>query len=125
MDLLYKSDNSKDGEEKSLEEKKAELCLTLSLAKIHFALKQDKRTSSTGSVKVSCVSKPHTMEWADELLETLDREVNRPCSQMLKNLYIAEKEIPIKAAKAFQSSIQQAKESRMASSVSLFDPWKC
>ena len=121
---LYKADSFKDVDEKSVEEKKAELCLTLALAKVYYSLKQDKRVTSPSDTRLYCKNKAFTEAWANEITRTLDGGVNRPCGQLLRSQYIAREDFPMRAAMMFQGDIRRAKESRAAPSAQLFNPWQ-
>ena len=124
---LYKNDDSKDNkDEKSVEEKKAELLLTLGLAKVFYALKQDKRVKSPSGTGLYCKSKAFTETWAREVTDSLDGGVNRPCGQMIKSQYIAQKEFPLRAALLFQDAIRRARDSRTGPppAAKLFNPWQ-
>ena len=122
---LYKTDSFKDMDEKSVEEKKAELILTIGLAKVYYSLKQDKRVKSPSDTGLYCKSKAFTEAWASEITSTLDGGVNRPCGQLIRSQYIAKDEFPMRAALLFQEDIRRARESRAApSSAQLFNPWQ-
>ena len=122
---LYKADGFKDMDEKSVEEKKAELLLTVGLAKVYYSIKQDKRVRSPSDTGLCCKNKAFTEAWASEITNTLDGGVNRPCGQLIKSQYIAKKEFPLRAALLFQDDIRRARDSRAApSSAQLFNPWQ-
>ena len=122
-----KADESKDNiDEKSVEEKKAELLLTVGLAKVFYSLKQDKLVKSPSGTGLYCKNKAFTEAWAREVTDSLDGGVNRPCGQMIKSQYIAKKEFPLRAALLFQDDIRRARDSRTGPSPSaqLFNPWQ-
>ena len=123
---LYKADGFKDMDEKSVEEKKAELLLTVGLAKVYYSIKQDKRVKSPSDTGLYCKNKAFTEAWASEITNTLDGGVNRPCGQLIRSQYIAKKEFPLRAALLFQDDIRRARDSRTGppSSAQLFNPWQ-
>ena len=120
---LYKADTYKDMGEKSDEEKKAELLLTVGIAKVYYAIRQNKRVKSPPNTGLYCKNKAYTEAWTTEVSETLDGGVNRACGQLLKNQYIAKKEWPLRAALLFQDDIRRARGAA-PSSVERFDPWQ-
>ena len=119
---LYKADTNKDVDEKSDEEKKAELLLVVGLSKVYYALRQKKRVKSPPNTGLYCKNKPYTETWATEVSETLDGGVNRPCGQLMRNQYIARKEWPLKAAVTFQDEIRRARGD--LPSAERFNPWQ-
>ena len=119
---LYKADTNKDVDEKSDEEKKAELLLVVGLSKVYYALRQKKRVKSPPNTGLYCKNKPYTEAWAAEVSDTLDGGVNRPCGQLMKNQYIARKEWPLRAALLFQDDIRRARGA--PPSAERFNPWQ-
>ena len=119
--ILFTRSYDRGQRERSLEMKKFDLLLVLSVAKTYFALRDGKEVLGIRKEKLRCLSRPYTADWAEELSTMLDGDVNQSKQEILMPLYVD----TVKCSAAiteFYRELARIKK-RVAGKPAAFNPW--